>query len=30
VLILQNETGCSVQVAVQACQDADKENHHDH
>lgn len=30
VLVLQNETGCSVQQAVQACQDADKENHHDH
>jgi hypothetical protein len=24
VLVLQNETGCSVQQAVQACQDADR------
>lgn len=30
VLTLINQTGCSVQAAVQACQDADKENHHDH
>jgi len=26
VLTLQNETGCTVQQAVQACQDADRAN----
>lgn len=29
-LALVNETGCSLQEAILACQDADKEASHDH